>query len=441
MSTLAASPAKFGGATKAKAIADASIFPLVLTYALMMVLVFLAARGSFSFLFAPVASGATDDESGGAVKNVMVVAAFGTMLAVMLPVCRKLWQTAQQNPVVFLLPFWAMLTIVWSLSPIRSIAAGLQIMILTLFGCYLMVRFTPKQQMQLFVFTGVVATLASFALVAILPRAGIDHKNSTIGLEGIYPQKNICATITVELLTVGLCYTFRGRNGPLKRIAFIVLLMALIIGTMARTGWILGILLVAFIALLKGLHRLRPLERFAVTWFLPAVLLFLGYLIYSNSTEILHLLGKGPTLSGRTGVWKVVFVSIAKRPWTGFGYGAFWIAQNPEKRLLGTLINDPTLSNAENGVLQLWLEMGLTGVLMLFYVLLRTCRNAIACFRGNTPNDAIWYLAILFYNMLSLFDGNKYLLWTSIEWVMFVMADIGLANEARRVRLLPAKQA
>lgn len=436
MSTLTAAPARFGGTKTVRAgggPAEASLTPFLLTYAVVAVLVFLAARGSFSFLLIGAANGSVEEQNG-PVKNVLVVAAFGTMLAVMLPVCRRMWHAIQQHAFLFMLPMWATVTLFWSVSPVRSLAAGLQVTILTLFGFYLAIRFSPRQLMQLFVFTGFMATLLSFATVAIIPRAGIDFKNSTIGLEGIYPQKNICAVITVELMAVAFCYDFRGTNAPLKRIGFIALLTALIIGSAARTGWILCVLTVGFIALLKFLYKLRPLERFAVTWFLPALLLGAGWLVYSNAAVLLHLIGKDITLSGRTGIWKVVFLSIVRRPWAGFGFGAFWIGENPEVRRLAAAVGDPGLSNAENGVLQLWLELGLIGVLILFALLFRTCRNAAACFRSNTPGYAIWYMSILLYNLLSLVDGNKYLLWTSIEWVMFVLADIGLANEARRLK-------
>jgi O-antigen ligase len=203
---------------------------------------------------------------------------------------------------------------------------------------------------------------------------------------------------------------------------------------MARTGWIMYVAVVGFIALLNGLHRLRPLERFTVTWFLPALGVALGWLVYANSAPILRLLGKDPTLSGRTGIWRVVFLAIVKRPLAGFGYGAFWVANAPEATRLAVAAGDAHLNNAENGVLQLWLELGLIGVLILLFVLFRSCRNAFICYRSNTPNYAIWYMSILFITMLSLVDGNKFMLWTQLEWVMFVMADVGLANEARRVR-------
>ena len=436
MSTAAVASAGFRVVSKteeAQRPAGASIASLVLTYALVPVLIFLAARGSFSFEFAPT-SGSAASDAGGSLQKITLVTAFATMLAVMLPVCKSLWKLVKKYPVLFVLPVWGTLSTVWSLYPIRTLPTGLMILILTLFGYYIAARFTPRQQMQLFVFAGLMTTLLSFLTVVVLPGAGVDHKNSTTGLQGIFPHKNVCAVVTIELLTVGFCYAFRGKNAPAKRIAFIALLTLLIVGTMARTGWIMLVLVVAFIGILKCLHRLRPLERFAVTWFLPALSAVLIWLVAENSASILHLLGKGATLSGRTGIWQVVFLAIVKRPLLGFGYGAFWVAGNPEATRLALMINDPGLSNAENGVLQIWLELGLIGVLILLASLFRTCKNAVACFRSNTPNYAIWYMSILFINMLALVDGNKFLLWTSIEWVMYIMADIGLATEARRVR-------
>ena len=441
MSTVAASPAGFGAAPKGRVDvrpADTSIFPLVVSYALVCVLIFLAVRGTFSFEFGVQASGQATDDSGGTIQKVTAVMAFGTMLAVMLPVCRNLWNLIKQYPILFLLPIWATLSTLWSTAPIRTLPTGGMILILTLFGFYIPVRFTPRQQMQLFVFTGFMTTILSYVTIVLLPRAGVDHKNTTTGLEGIFPQKNICAVITIQLLAVGFCYAFRGKNAPLKKIAFFVLLVTLIIGTMARTGWILLLLVTAFILVLKGLHRLRPLERFAVTWFLPATCLAIGWMVYSNSAFLLKLIGKGATLSGRTGVWSVVFLAIVKRPWVGFGYGAFWLPTNPEAHRLGLIIGDPGLNNAENGVLQLWLELGLIGVLFLFYTLFRSCKHAVQCFRSNTPNYAIWYMSMIFITMLALVDGSKFIQWSSIDYLMYVMADIGLANEARRLRAAQA---
>jgi len=445
MSTFAASPWKMGAAARARTVQrapeDASIAPLVLTYALVSVLIFLAVRGAFSFAYVGTAAGAVDSDTGGPVKAVLVFLTFATVISVMVPIWKRVGRAVWDYPFPLLLPAWAILSTFWSIAPLRTLGAGVEALILTIFGYYLIVRFTPRQQLQLFVFVGLMTTLLSFLTVAVYPRAGVDHKNSTIGLEGIFPQKNICAVMTVQLLTAGLCYAFRGKNAQLKRLAFVLLLVTLILGTMARTGWIVLLLVTGFIALVKALHKLRPLERFTVTWFLPAIALGVGYAIYLNSAFLLALIGKDPSLSGRTGIWQVVFYSIVKRPLLGFGYAAFWIGANPEPRRLGLMIGFPDLSNAENGILQLWLEVGLIGVLILLAFLFRACKHAVDCYRSNTPNYVIWYMSTVFITLLALGDGSKFMLWLCIDWMMFVMADVGLRNEAKRLKALRAVKA
>ena len=346
MSTIAVSPPKFSTAQKAAVMenpADASIFPLVLTYALATVLIFLAARGAPSFLFPTPANGASADADPGPLKNVLVVAAFANHdgsdhrdLQDCLAVCSSVPHfdgfASVGHPLASLV------------SVPDQIAGG---------------RGAGDHPNALrFLHSGAFHTAPADAVVRLRRpdddltelghgrdisfTAGIDYKNSTVGIEGIFPQKNICAVVTVELLTAGFCYPFRGKMGPLKRLAFIVLLVSLILATLARTGWILLILVVGFIVLLKGLHRLRPLERFTVAWFLPAVGAVLIGLVYVNSAAILHLLGKDPTLSGRTGIWSVVFLAIVKRPLVGFGWGAFWIAALAPKRRYGWLSQQVT---------------------------------------------------------------------------------------------------
>jgi exopolysaccharide production protein ExoQ len=276
--------------------------------------------------------------------------------------------------------------------------------------------------------------LLSFALIVGLPSAGVDHKNTTVGFQGIYPHKGICAFLTLGFLPAAFFYKFQGVAAKLKRSMYILLLATLTIGTMARTAWFMLALILGFMALVKYLYKLKPVERVLVTAFLPAFIAVGSLVVYLNEAVILKALGKDPTFSGRTAIWAVAFLAIIKQPIIGFGYSAFWSVNNPEAFRLALAAGDPHLSNAENGVLQMWLELGLVGVLLVMFMLVRTTRNALACLKSDTPNYALWYMTILFITLLSLIDGDKFMLPTALEWVMFIMADIGLANEARRVR-------
>jgi O-antigen ligase len=288
--------------------------------------------------------------------------------------------------------------------------------------------------MQLFLLTGIVATVMSFVLMVALPRAGIDYKNSTVGAEGIYPSKNICSGITILLLLPAFFYTFSGSWGKLKRAVYILLHLGLIVAALARTGWGVLLILILFILLLRFMHRLRSIERVLVAGFTPALVALGAWFIYINSAPILKALGKDPTLSGRTVIWAVAPLAIVKSPIIGFGYSAFWTITNPEAHRLAVAAGDPALNNAENGILQMLLELGFVGMGLVTWLLVRGTVNAVRCYRSKTSNYALWYIVLVFYTLLSLVDGNKFMLPTAIEWPAFLMAYIGLEFEVKRLR-------
>jgi O-antigen ligase len=445
MSTLA--PPQFGGTRVYRAPAEprttvaGSAFRLLVTYGLLVPLLFFAVRGNFSIHnvdFNHPASEAQaynpDFGQGNLLHSVELILAYGLVSLLMLPHWKSILAACGRNYFILSLPALAIFSTLWSQEPVRTLAFSVLATILTVLGVYFATRFTPRQQMQVFLFVGLASTLLSFLLVVAWPRAGIDYKNATVGFQGIYPHKNICAVLTIGFLTPAFFYKFSGRFGQLKRAGYILLLTALIIGTTARTGLIILGFTLLFIGVVRFLRGVRPLERVLVGWFLPVASIAGTWFIYTNQAEIARDLGKDPTLSGRTTIWAIAFLAIVKRPIAGFGYDAFWTVNSGEARQLAIAAHDPGLSNAENGILQLWLELGLIGVILLGFILLRTCRNAIACLRSDTPEYAIWYMSILFITLLSLIDGNKFMFPNAIEWTMFVMADVGLAREARRVR-------
>jgi exopolysaccharide production protein ExoQ len=267
-----------------------------------------------------------------------------------------------------------------------------------------------------------------------MPRAGIDHKNAMIGVEGIYPHKNICSLVTIALMMPAFFYRFKGKSALLKKALFLTITLALVLATTARTGWLVLIACLGFIYLAKALRHFKQLERLVVVLFVPAVVLLIVWLGFTFETEILQLMGKDATLSGRTTIWKAVFSSIFKSPWVGYGYDAFWIGFKGEAVHLAIATGDPGLGNAENGVLQLWLELGIVGLFILFALLARACRNAIRCFRSDTPGYVLWYMSMLFIALISIPAGDKFMYPHSIEWTMLILADAGLALQAKRIR-------
>lgn len=428
---------------------EKSAYRLVITYVLLFPLLFFAVRGAFSFQYAGTNNAATgtygamvnpDAGNGSALHSIELALCYGIICLACVPVWRRVLASCMDNKIAFALPLWAILSTIWSQEPKRTLVFAVFALIHTIFALYLPARFKPQQQLQIFVLLCVIAAVSSFLVIGLMPRAGIDHKNATIGLEGIFPHKNICSVAMLSFMLAGCFYRFKGKSALFRKLLFYFMALALVIGSTSRTGWLVFICSMVFIFLIKYLRNVNQLERFLVALFIPTAMALAMWVVFEYRNEILALLGKSSNLNGRTVIWRAVFLSIVKRPITGFGYDAFWIGFKGEAVRLATASGITGLSNAENGILQLWLELGLVGVLILLSMLFRSCKNAVTCFRSDTQGYTLWYMSILFLNLLALVDGDKFMFPHSIAWTMFVLADAGLALQAKRIQqVLPPR--
>ncbi|MFL5627866.1 MAG: O-antigen ligase family protein [Ktedonobacteraceae bacterium] len=282
---------------------------------------------------------------------------------------------------------------------------------------------------------GSVAAALSIFVVVLRPDAGIDHKTAANGWQGIFTHKNICGSVTLFLLTASMPLYFRTNIGRLYKVGYTATSILIIVMSQSRTAWIIGGLTIAWFTTIRMARRLARGERFL----LAAAVLFGVALICitaaAESSSILALLGKSSTLNGRTEVWTAVMTSVLKRPCLGYKYYAFWNGLKGESGNTAIAAQYLGLANAENGILQLWLELGLIGAALLLASLIRSCRNAIKCWQSlSGSGQTEWYLLVLFLTLLALVDGDKVMYPHTIEWTLYVAADLGLAIAAKRAR-------
>ena len=103
------------------------------------------------------------------------------------------------------------------------------------------------------------------------------------------------------------------------------------------------------------------------------------------------MLGKDLTLTGRTGIWSAVLDSIAKRPLLGYGYQAFWLGLEGESYRI-ILAVSWVLAQAQNGFLDVMLEMGTVGLAIVLLVFGFAFRDAAAAFSvlATIPSFGRW---------------------------------------------------
>ncbi len=112
-----------------------------------------------------------------------------------------------------------------------------------------------------------------------------------------------------------------------------------------------------------------------------------------------EMLGRDPTLTDRTRIWSAL-LSMDTNPLVGTGYESFWLGSRLDAVFAKSGVH---INEAHNGYLEMYLNMGLIGLVLLVCVLVTTYRNII-----RQPLDSVgsftsltcslWVTA-LFYNV------------------------------------------
>jgi exopolysaccharide production protein ExoQ len=114
--------------------------------------------------------------------------------------------------------------------------------------------------------------------------------------------------------------------------------------------------------------RLAPRQaRPAVALLVAGILGSLALYAVSHVDQVLGLLGRDSTLTGRALIWQQVQVLIAHRPLVGWGWGAVW-GDTDFVRLTVEAVAHFDVPSAHNGYLDAWLQTGAIG-LALFLLL------------------------------------------------------------------------
>ena len=230
-----------------------------------------------------------------------------------------------------------------------------------------------------------------------------------------------------------------GTIPKLARIAYIVLSGVVIVMAQSVTGFIAATLVTIAVLVLRIIGKMEKRSRRVVflLGMTMALSLTIGGLAYF--TEITLLLGKDPTLTGRTEIWSAVLVSIAKHPLIGYGYTAFWGGMKGES--INVLLSARwAVQSAHNGLLEIWLTLGVFGVGAILYSFVRAFKDAVVCI-PESRFYYTWYLCILFLMIIYSMDERPLAYPNNLAWILYVVCCIGLSDGARRIRLVGPEHA
>ena len=345
-----------------------------------------------------------------------------------------IWIRLKQNLLLSGTLALALSSVLWTSSVKITVQMFVEISLCTLFACYLSIRVSTRQLMQILMFMGVVASLLSIVFAIALPSYGIFAGYGTSAWQGICTHKNTLGVSSAYLLLPAFFATNYSRS---IRCAYGLLLILLIFLSQSRGAWFYTLGVIAFVTWLHLYRRLRrshALLLFLVTGAIGTALIVLTAVYFPN---LAALVGKDPTMSGRFKIYKEVWLAILKKPVLGYGLGGFWFPGSLESQRLGLAIGWANIGYSENGILELALQIGFLGVAFVLAMIATAVVRAVKLLRSPfyTPRVG-WFLTILVLAMFTNIDAGWFLTADTLDWVLIVIACIGLNEESARVRAI-----
>lgn len=248
------------------------------------------------------------------------------------------------------------------------------------FGLWLSSRYSVRELMELICSAQVIITILSVLLYLIRPSLAIDKEIIEIAFCGIYSTKNTCGSEIACLIVIAiiLIKDYHKKNNRIGRkyIVFIGVQVLLLVSTKA-VGAILCALLCVIVVLFLSKKRMN------YAWILIGVnigFIFFALNVLPKISKLLAFVGKDITLTGRTNLWnQIISVMSSVNTWTGFGYGMFWRNEDAYKLIHAGFSEYSWMGNmtsgAHNFVFELWLNIGLIGLISFAMMLVFTIRK------------------------------------------------------------------
>jgi exopolysaccharide production protein ExoQ len=318
---------------------------------------------------------------------------------------------------------FAILSAGWSDDPFFTVRRAVVFLATTIFAVYFGSCFDWDTQIQIFEWLFLVSVVGSVLMIVFAPQFGVSHDMHMGALKGMFSHKNLLG----RQMALGILTVVIGKPLGMPRwLRAASLLAALPLLVLAHSA---GALLSLVIVL--GAHMMLSIPRPAYRrspplWLgLLPLLLVAGFLLITNAGTFLSLLGRDSSLTGRVPLWVAIEHAIGRRFWLGYGYALFWVRQTGS--LQEVVATGWNALSAQNGYLDLALDLGIVGVGLFFCSLVSAIRNGFRALHSKGIRTPSWpLLFVVFFAVQNIHESDLLRLGTFM-WVPFVATSVALS--------------
>ena len=362
---------------------------------------------------------------------------------------------------------WMALSIIWSAYPAVTVLALVAQIATTAFALFLVACFSWRHLLRIFanVIRFILATslLFEFVAAAIIqgPIAPIFKNYSgekppasafywTQGhlfdgerIQGIVGNSNLLAFIAMlGVVTFAVEFAIIGTKRWISVTFIAVSIGTMLLAKSAGIGFAMAAILVSAIVSISAEGKEPEVRHkyYRIAWAFAGTV---GVIVLFFRAAVFEFFGKSPDMTGRSGIWKLVFGLIEQRPIFGWGWTSHWMpGVKPYEGLV--VINNVPYYQAHNAYLDVTLQLGVIGAalfgLMLLFTFVKLWRLAVR------HTSALYLWPILVFMGLAVWSLTESRMLIEIGWVLLALFVVKVnqpeemleprGRSTKRVRLL-----
>lgn len=325
-----------------------------------------------------------------------------------------------RDPLTILVIGFAVLSAIWSIEPNLTIQRSAALILTTAFGMYVAIRYSAIALLRCLLAALGAAMLLSLVLGIFVPDLGISSGATAGSWQGAYTHKNTLGKYAALTTVLAIVHLRSEKGWRWLSISTLFLALPLLALSRSQTA---AIVLATLLALLPMTSVIRWKTRTGAPVLAGSLFLAgaVGMMVAANFEIALAAIGRDATFTGRTSLWVAVIDAALDRPALGVGYSAFWASGGA----LVDHVRDAAgwrADGAHNGFLDVWLELGAVGLVLLLFALARATRAAIRLVRQTEASEAALPLLCIAFVVLTNLSEGGILTQNNLVWVLFVMS-------------------
>jgi O-antigen ligase len=310
----------------------------------------------------------------------------------------------------FLLASYLLATVsmIWSVNRAATFRSGLYIWLYLMSAAYIALQFDIEEIIHL-----IGDFLALMALLCIPAQYILPHDRfEGADWSGIFLQKN---ELGIAMAIGVLALIAANRPWNLYRIGAITLCTSLLLLSVSTTAIFATAAAVAVLLY----HRLPQRSRILILIAFMGAIAVALIAVSNLSAEFSDVTGKNLTLTGRTAIWGLVLQQVATHPILGFGYSAFW-STNAES-VNEFITNGFKPGQAHNGYLEIMLDTGALGLLLILLLARDALRRSRRLRRAHNHPSGEWLLPVTVALLIHCCAEVDFLR-STVSWFVFLIA-------------------